>query len=130
VHLPESLEGAHVLFATGSAVLDPSQDETLGTAKVRRGKGHILIEGHGETQSDAPAAQEAAIALGLKRAQAVAAAFVKMGVPPGDLILSATAFGRGASVRDDAPPAPVLPVRRAAPAPTAAQPVNIQTYKP
>jgi outer membrane protein OmpA-like peptidoglycan-associated protein len=131
-HLPASQQGTQVLFATGSAVLDPSQNETLGTAKVERGKGRILIEGHGETQSDAPAAQEAAIGLGLKRAQAVAVSLVKMGVPPEQLILSATAFGRGASLRDDEPP-PVrsaAPGSRAAPAPNAAQPVNIQTYKP
>ncbi len=129
-HVTASAKGAQVLFATGSAELDPSQNETLGAARVNRGKGHILIEGHGETVSDTPAAQEAAIGLGLQRAQAVAAAFVKMGVPPSDLIMSATAFGRGASVRDDEPPAPVLPGHRPVPSPNAPQPINMQTYKP
>ncbi len=129
-HLPEAQTGARVLFATGSAVLDPSQNETIGAARVHRGSGAIAIDGHGETQSDSPAAQETAIGLGLKRAQAVAAALVKMGVPPDKLVLSATAFGRGASIRDEAPPPPPAPGRRAAPAPNAAQPVNIQTYKP
>jgi outer membrane protein OmpA-like peptidoglycan-associated protein len=87
-----------VLFATGSATLDPSQNETLRHAIATRGKGHIAIDGHGETQSDAPAGQEAALTLGLQRALTIATRLEKFGVPADALRLSATAFGRGATV--------------------------------
>jgi outer membrane protein OmpA-like peptidoglycan-associated protein len=87
-----------VLFATGSAELDSSQTETLKGPMAKRGNGSIAIEGHGDAASDSPSGQEAALRLGLQRAQAIAAKYEKMGVPGDALVLSATAFGRGASV--------------------------------
>lgn len=91
--------GDQVLFATGSAVLDASQGETLGGAVARRGHGRIDVEGHGEAISDSPAGQEAALGLALQRASVIAAALEKRGVPEKSIILSATAFGRGAALR-------------------------------
>ena len=98
VILPPPASAGQVLFATGSATLDPSQNETLRHAIATRGKGHITIDGHGETQSDAPAGQEAALTLGLQRALAIATRLQKFGAPAESLQLSSTAFGRGATV--------------------------------
>jgi outer membrane protein OmpA-like peptidoglycan-associated protein len=81
-------------------VLDPSQNETLNGAIARRGKGHISIEGHGDAQADTPEAQQAAVDLAVKRAQAIADWFRSKFIPADALRLSATAFGRGASVSD------------------------------
>jgi outer membrane protein OmpA-like peptidoglycan-associated protein len=99
VHTPLKLAGDLVLFAPGDAVLDPSQTETLKDVAERRAHGQIAIEGHGETQADSPAAQEAALALGLKRAQAIAGKLASLKVPKDKMQLSATAFGRDASLR-------------------------------
>ena len=95
---PAPAAGSTVLFATGEAVLNPSQEETVRDIALRRGKGSIGIAGHGEAASDTPGAQQAALELGLKRAQAVAAALVKLHVPQDRLLLSATAFGRDATL--------------------------------
>lgn len=91
-----------ILFATGDATLNPSQTGSLGDVANHRGKtGSIAVEGHGEAASDTPGAQEQAVELGLKRAQAIAAALIRdRRVPPDKILLSATAFGRDATVRD------------------------------
>jgi outer membrane protein OmpA-like peptidoglycan-associated protein len=92
--------GAAVYFRPGDAVLDSSQGETIRNAANRRGNGAIEVEGHGDAQSDTPAAQEAALRLGLERAQAIAKALEAARVPATKIRISATAFERGASVRD------------------------------
>ncbi len=99
-HTVHAWKGNTVLFATNSAVLDPSQNETLNGAIARRGKGHISIEGHGDAQADTPEAQQAAVDLAVKRSQAIADWFRSKFIPADALRLSATAFGRGASVSD------------------------------
>ena len=91
---------AIVLFATGDATLNPSQNDALKDAIGHRGKGVIAIEGHGEAAGDTPGAQQQAVELGLRRAASIAAALGKMHVPADKMILSATAFGRDAVVRD------------------------------
>jgi outer membrane protein OmpA-like peptidoglycan-associated protein len=97
-HLPPKLAGSVVLFAPANAILDPSQTETLKEVAGDRGHGQIGIEGHGETQADSPAAQAAALELGIKRAQAIATKLVALHVPQDKMQLGATAFGRDASV--------------------------------
>ncbi len=92
--------GAAVFFRPGDAVLDSSQGETIKYVASHRGNGAIEVEGHGDAQSDAPAAQEAAERLGLRRAEAVAKALEAQHVPAAAIRISATAFERGASVRD------------------------------
>lgn len=99
-HLPKAASGSAVLFATASSTLDPSQNETLKDVVAHRGKGRILVEGHGEAAADTPAAQTAALDLALQRASAIAAALQEMGVPGAAIELSGTAFGRGAALRD------------------------------
>lgn len=92
--------GAAVFFRPGDAVLDGSQGETIKYAANHRGSGAIEVEGHGDAQSDTPAAQYAAMLLGLQRAKAVAKALEAQRVPATAIRISATAFERGASVRD------------------------------
>ena len=92
--------GVAILFRSTDAVLDGSQTITIKDAASHRGHGSIDVEGHGDAQSDSPAAQEAALDLALKRAQAVAAALEVQRVPPGAIRIAATAFGRGAEIRD------------------------------
>lgn len=89
--------GISVLFATGSAVLDASQHPPINEAAKRHGK--LLIEGHGDSTSDSPAGQQAALALALRRAQAVAKQALIDGVQPDAMILSANPFGRGVILR-------------------------------
>jgi outer membrane protein OmpA-like peptidoglycan-associated protein len=98
-HTPLKLAGDTVLFAPGDATLDPSQTETLKDVAERRAHGQIAIEGHGETKADSPGAQADALSLGLKRAQAIATKLATLNVPKDKIQLSATAFGRDASVR-------------------------------
>jgi outer membrane protein OmpA-like peptidoglycan-associated protein len=97
-HVPLAQQGTAVFFAPGSAVLDSSQDITVKDIASRRRKGSIEVEGHGQAVSDSPGGQEAAVDLGLKRAQAVAKQLEAEHVPPQAIRLSATAFGAGASL--------------------------------
>jgi outer membrane protein OmpA-like peptidoglycan-associated protein len=97
--LPAALRGTEILFLPGEAVLRESQMTTLKDIAATRKKQRIAITGLGEAVSDSPDGQAAAIDLGLKRAEAVAQGFASLHVPPGDIILSAYAFGRGATVR-------------------------------
>jgi outer membrane protein OmpA-like peptidoglycan-associated protein len=99
-HVPLNAGGTPVFFRPGDAVLDSSQTQTMKDAASHRGKGAIDVEGHGDSQSDAPTAQEAALKLALLRAQAVAKGLEAQHVPVGAIRISATAFGRGASVRE------------------------------
>jgi outer membrane protein OmpA-like peptidoglycan-associated protein len=97
---PPVLPGSvRVLFATGNATLAPSQRVTLRDIAQQRGKGAIAVEGHGEASADAPGAQQQAVGLGLQRAAAIAAALTQLHVPADRIVLSATAFGRDASVK-------------------------------
>jgi outer membrane protein OmpA-like peptidoglycan-associated protein len=98
-HTPLKLAGDVVLFAPGDATLDPSQTETLKDVAERRAHGQVAIEGHGETKADSPGAQADALALGVKRAQAIADKLAALNVPKDKMQLSATAFGRDAAVR-------------------------------
>ncbi len=91
--------GKQIFFAPGSAILTASQNETLNAVKGQRGRKIIDIIGLGEAASDTPLGQEAAIDLALRRARAVADAFLVLHVPQDALRLSARAYGRGALIR-------------------------------
>jgi outer membrane protein OmpA-like peptidoglycan-associated protein len=97
--LPAALRGTDILFLPGDSVLRVSQMPTLKDIAAARKKQRLSITGLGEAVSDSPDGQAAAIELGLKRAQAVADGFASLHVPPSDIVLSAYAFGRGATVR-------------------------------
>jgi outer membrane protein OmpA-like peptidoglycan-associated protein len=90
--------GTRVLFATQDATLAPSQMAAVRDIVERRGKATLAVEGHGEAAADTPGAQQAALELGLKRAQAIADALTKQHVPPANILLSATSFGRDATI--------------------------------
>jgi outer membrane protein OmpA-like peptidoglycan-associated protein len=98
-HLSPALAGSVVLFRPGDATLDHSQIPTLRDAINHRGHGDIEVEGHGDTTADSPTAQAAALTLGLKRAQSIAKELAALHVPHDKIRLSATAFGRDASLR-------------------------------
>jgi outer membrane protein OmpA-like peptidoglycan-associated protein len=98
-HVPLAQQGTAVFFAPDSAVLDSSQGITVKDVASHRGKGSVEVEGHGQAVSDSPGGQEAALDLGLKRAEAVAKALEAEHVPANAIRLSATAFGSGASLK-------------------------------
>jgi outer membrane protein OmpA-like peptidoglycan-associated protein len=66
---------------------------------ARRGASIVSVTGHGDAASSDPAAQNAAVSLGLSRAQAVADALAASGVPASAIRVGAEAGGRGASLR-------------------------------
>jgi outer membrane protein OmpA-like peptidoglycan-associated protein len=88
--------GTAVYFTHGSVALPPSQIQVVKDVAARRGKQSIDIIGQGDADSDTPDGQEAAIALALKRADAVAKALQALHVPQSALRLGADPFGRGA----------------------------------
>jgi len=86
-------------FVTGSASPPSGAAAMLKGIAAKRGNGVIAITGYGDAASDDPAAQSAALSLGLSRAQAVANMLTGDGVPQADVRVGAEAAGRGASVR-------------------------------
>jgi outer membrane protein OmpA-like peptidoglycan-associated protein len=88
-----------VTFVNGSAELPPYANDTLKALAVRRGNGVIAVTGFGDAASDDPDAQSSALALGLSRAQAMAAALTKAGVPASAVQVDAEAIGRGGTAR-------------------------------
>lgn len=97
--LPRAARGTEIRFPPGSAQLLRDQSGTLRAIATHRGGGALAITGYGDAQSDAPAAQAAALTLALQRAEAVAVALQGFGVPQSALRIDADAFGRGAAVR-------------------------------
>ncbi len=86
-------------FVTGSAALPASAADTLKQLAGRRGGGIIAVTGFGDAASNDPDAQSAALALGLSRAKAMAAALTAAGVPASAVQVDAAAFGRGGTAR-------------------------------
>lgn len=99
--MPASGSGptAAVVFTEGSTSLSPPAADEVKSFAGKRGNGAILVTGFGDTASSDPAAQSAAVVLGLSRAQAVADALKQAGVPGNAIRVGAEASGRGASVR-------------------------------
>jgi outer membrane protein OmpA-like peptidoglycan-associated protein len=96
---PGSGQAATVVFLEGSSSLSaPAADEVKAFAG-KRGTGAIVVTGFGDSASGDPAAQSAALSLGLSRAQAVADALKQDGVPGNAIRVNVEASGRGASLR-------------------------------
>jgi outer membrane protein OmpA-like peptidoglycan-associated protein len=93
---PAAPPGTEILFTASDAILQQNQMPTLQDAATRRGTGRIRITGLGDAVSDTPEGQSKALQLALTRAQTIADALVKIGVPREKLTLAAYAFGRGA----------------------------------
>ncbi len=131
VHAPPP-DGSRIFFAPNDAALAPSQRQSLGEIAGRRHTNPVLITGLGEAQSDTPEGQADAIKLGLKRARAVAQGLVAKNVPPGDIRLAASPYGRGAVVTllDSAPAPSPSPSPSPSPGPTATTPPPAETLTP
>jgi outer membrane protein OmpA-like peptidoglycan-associated protein len=93
------ISSASIVFVEGSAALSaPAADEVKSFAATR-GKGTIVVTGYGDSASSDPAAQSAALGIGLARATAIADALKADGVPADAVRVNAEASGRGASLR-------------------------------
>jgi len=88
-----------VAFAPRSAVLPAKAAQALAQLAKKRGTATIEVTGFGETRSSDPLAQSAALGLGLNRAEAMAAALAKGGVPAASIRIAAIAAGRGGVAR-------------------------------
>ncbi len=87
--------GVAVSFRRGSAELPLSAVGALQALAARRAGGPIAVLAGGDS-GQSPAAQAAALPLALRRANAMRAALVAGGVPPGDVRATAVAAARGA----------------------------------
>jgi outer membrane protein OmpA-like peptidoglycan-associated protein len=94
-----SADSVSVTFVTGSSELPSFGATSLKQLAGRRGNGMIAVTGYGDAASDDPDAQSAALALGLSRAQAMAAALTSAGVPASAVEVGAQAIGRGGTAR-------------------------------
>jgi outer membrane protein OmpA-like peptidoglycan-associated protein len=89
---------ATIVFVEGASNLSaPAADEVKAFA-AKRGNGTIAITGYGDSASNDPDAQSAALNLGLSRAQSIVDALKADGVPGTSIRVSAEASGRGASL--------------------------------
>jgi outer membrane protein OmpA-like peptidoglycan-associated protein len=88
-----------VTFVGDSSELPATAANTLKQLAARRGNGIIAVTGYGDAASSDPAAQSAALTLGLSRAQAMAAALASAGVPRSAVQVDAEAIGRGGAAR-------------------------------
>lgn len=89
-----------LVFAHGSAQLSAAERARLSTIAADRRGADIAVIGYGDAATSDPAAQSAALRLGLARAAAVAAALAADGVPDSALRLGAEASGSGAALRE------------------------------
>jgi outer membrane protein OmpA-like peptidoglycan-associated protein len=91
-------QSATIVFLAGASNLSaPATDEVKAFA-AKRGNGTIVITGYGDSSSNDPEAQSAALNLGLARAQSILNALKDDGVPGTAIRVSAEASGRGASL--------------------------------
>lgn len=89
---------ADIVFLQGASSLSqPATDEVKAFA-AKRGNAVIGVTGYGDSVSSDPAAQSAALNLGLARAQSIVDALKAAGVPGTAIRVSAEASGRGASL--------------------------------
>jgi outer membrane protein OmpA-like peptidoglycan-associated protein len=89
---------ATIVFLEGASNLSaPAADEVKAFA-TKRGNGTISVIGYGDSASNDPDAQSAALNLGLSRAQSIVDALKADGVPGAAIRVSAEASGRGASL--------------------------------
>jgi outer membrane protein OmpA-like peptidoglycan-associated protein len=89
---------ATIVFLEGASNLSaPAADEVKAFA-AKRGNGTIAVTGYGDSASNDPDAQSAALNLGLSRAQSIVDALKADGVPGTAIRVSAEASGRGASL--------------------------------
>jgi len=88
-----------IAFGPGSSALPRTATPALRQLAAKRGTAAIAVTGFGDATSREPAAQSAALSLGLARAQAIANALIGAGVPANIIRVDAEASGRGGSAR-------------------------------
>jgi len=88
-----------IAFGPGSSALPRTATPALRQLAAKRGTAAISVTGFGDATSREPAAQSAALSLGLARAQAIANALIGAGVPANIIRVDAEASGRGGSAR-------------------------------
>jgi outer membrane protein OmpA-like peptidoglycan-associated protein len=84
-----------VAFASGSAALPPGIEAALARLAATRGAAPMRVAGFGAAAGDGPAVQAAALDLAFARAEAIANALARAGVPLSEIRLTAAAQGRG-----------------------------------
>jgi outer membrane protein OmpA-like peptidoglycan-associated protein len=95
---PSTGQTATIVFVEKASNLSaPAADEVKAFA-AKRGNGTIVVTGYGDSTSDNPDAQSAALDLGLSRAQSIVETLKASGVPGTAIRVSAEASGRGASL--------------------------------
>jgi outer membrane protein OmpA-like peptidoglycan-associated protein len=87
-----------VVFVQDSSELSAAAADEVKAFAGQRGNAVIGVTGHGDTVASDPAAQSAALNLGLARAQSIVNALRAAGVPGDAIRVSAEASGRGASL--------------------------------
>jgi outer membrane protein OmpA-like peptidoglycan-associated protein len=99
--MPAPTGGAstHLEFVRGSAAVSPATETAVKQFAATRGAATILVTGYGDAEAGDPTAQTVALSLALSRAQAVANALGKDGVPAGSVRVAAEASGRGVALR-------------------------------
>ncbi len=97
--VPQAARGTPVRFLPGTATLAQGQAGALHALAGERGGAGVAVTGFGDSGTDAPAGQAAALDLALRRAEAIAAVLGTYGVPPSAIRVGAEAFGRGGAVR-------------------------------
>lgn len=86
-------------FPPGDAVLSPAALGSVKEAATLAAGKPVAVTGYGEAMSPDPTTQSNALALGLARAEAVAAALATNGIPRSSIRITAEAGGRGAAIR-------------------------------
>ncbi|MDR3532059.1 MAG: OmpA family protein, partial [Rhodopila sp.] len=99
--MPEPSAGpsASIVFLEGASNLSAPATSEVKAFAAKRGNGTISVTGFGDAASSDPAAQSAALNLGLSRAQSIVDALKAAGVPGNAIRVSAEASGRGASLQ-------------------------------
>ena len=98
---PQAGGGQSVMigFPAGASDLSPAALASVKEAATAAAGKPVTVTGYGEAMSSDPATQSNALALGLARAEAVAAALATNGIPRSSIRVTAEAGGRGAAIR-------------------------------
>jgi outer membrane protein OmpA-like peptidoglycan-associated protein len=84
-----------IAFAANSAALPPGTETALGQLARTRGTAPMRVVGFGNASGDDPASQAAALPLAYARAESIANALARAGVPLASIRLIAEAQGHG-----------------------------------
>ncbi|HYZ20773.1 MAG TPA: OmpA family protein, partial [Rhodopila sp.] len=92
-------KSADIVFLPDSAALSQAAADEVKAFAAQRGNAVVGVTGYGDANGSDPAAQSAALNLGLSRAQAIVDTLKGAGVPANAIRVGAEASGRGASLR-------------------------------